>query len=553
MESAIVTSDMLYFGREEPRKPESGGRLPTALVFPGKRKLALSTLGWQVVYRLLVAQPELAVERFFLAPGQVPVSEEGTALSSFPVIAMSVNVEEELLHLLDGLMAGGVPPSKAGRPDFPIIIAGGPLAFLNPGPLSPMCDILWIGEAEAGLAELMVKIKELWMKGASKMETLATIKDKPGVYVPGMSHTPVKRVIAPGEGLATPAFSCFIGSDTTFKDTLLLEVNRGCPYGCRFCAAGYVYRPPRHAKMSDLKEIVKATNPPKVGLVGTALTDWPELLPFLTWLKQRKTKFSLSSLRADGLNEELISFLRLCGLRTITLALEAPSNRLRDMASKKLDPADFLNAVRLCSTHGVNHLRVYLIIGWPSESDEDYEELKTFIKEIVATRDKHQKRKKEFMRITLGVSCLVPKPHTPFQWAPMASETSLTKRIKQLKTMAKKYRGVAISADNPSQARLQGLLARGGEETFHLAELASQTGSWKKALKQWEGDNSLVDRKLGLDDPLPWDIIDSGVKKSFLWQEWQLAKKEKPSPKCPDKGCFACRKCGITELLKEPK
>ncbi|MBU1612740.1 MAG: radical SAM protein [Proteobacteria bacterium] len=539
---------MLYYGREEPRKPESGGRLPTALVFPGKRSLALSTLGWQAVYRLLAGCSELAVERFFPTPGTAPISEEGTVLSAFPVVALSVNVEEELLHLLDVLEAGGVPSAKAGRPDFPLVIAGGPLAFLNPAPLSPLADLLFIGEAEAGLRDLLVEIKSLWMAGVSKTETLDAVKNRPGVYVPGLSATPVRRVIAPGPGLPDPAFSCFIGSDTTFKDTLLLEVNRGCPYGCRFCAAGYVYRPPRHARIQDLKQIVESTNPPKVGLVGTALTDWPDLLPFLIWLKERKTKFSLSSLRADGLTEELLAFLRVCGLRTITLALEAPSMRLRDMASKKLDPNDFLEAVRLCSSHGVNHLRIYLITGWPGETDDDYAELDSFLTEVVALRDASQKRKKEFMRITLGVSCLVPKPHTPFQWAPMASEADLDRRMKQLKTMTKRHRGVTLSPDNPSQARLQGLLARGGEDIFGLAQLALKLGGWKKALYQWKGDATLMDRELGRNDPLPWDVIDSGVSKDFLWKEWLRSKEQKPSPGCPDKGCAHCRRCGVDEL-----
>lgn len=539
---------MLYFGREEPRKPESGGRLPTALVFPGKRSLALSTLGWQTVYRMLAGRGDLAVERFFLSPGHAPVSEEGTPLSAFPVIALSVNVEEELLHLLDALRRAGVPSAVAGRLDFPLVMAGGPLAFLNPGPLQPMADLLYVGEAEGALPDLLGRVKTLWMDGASKAQVLDTVKSRPGVYVPGLSPTPVKRALAPGSKLADPAFSCFIGHDTTFKDTLLLEVNRGCPYGCRFCAAGYVYRPPRQAAMADLQAIVEKTAPPKVGLVGTALTDWPDLLPFLKWLKKRKTKFSLSSLRADGLTEELLQFLRLCGLRTITLALEAPSSRLRNMASKKLRPEDFLNAVALSSAFGVNHLRIYLIIGWPGETDEDYAELQEFLAEVVRVRDANQKRKKEFMRITLGVSCLVPKPHTPFQWAPMASEAALGTRIKQIRTMAKEHRGLAVSPDNPASARLQGLLARGGEEVFELARLASETGSWKKALGRWKGDPALVDRELERDTPLPWDVIDVGVDKDFLWKEWQRAKQAKPSPGCPARACDSCRMCGMEKF-----
>ncbi|MGE4504830.1 MAG: radical SAM protein [Desulfovibrionaceae bacterium] len=543
---------MLYFGREEPRKPETGGRLPTALVFPGRRGLALSTLGWQAVYRLLAGERALAVERFFPAPGHAPVSEEGSELSAFPVVALSVNVEEELLHLLGFFKAGGVPPRSAGRPDFPLVVAGGPLAFLNPAPLAPMADLLFVGEAEAGLAEVFLKIHALWMDGASKAETLAAVAGLPGVYVPGLSPLPVRRVAAPRSApgvLDSPAFSCFIGADTTFKDTLLLEVNRGCPYSCRFCAAGYVYRPPRHARMAELQSIVEATSPPKVGLVGTALTDWPELLPFLRWLKERRIKFSLSSLRADGLTEELLEFLRLCGVRTVTLALEAPSERLRRMASKKLETDDFLNAVALCSRHGVNHLRVYCITGWPGENEDDHDELEAFLAEVVATRDANQKRRKEFMRITLGVSCLVPKPFTPFQWAPMASEAALAANLKRMKGMVKPHKGMTLSPDNPAQARLQGLLARGGPEMFELVELAGEHGGWKRGLEHWDGDmDAELGRERTLEEPLPWDVIDVGVSKELLWREWQRAKQQKPSPGCPNKGCASCGACRAGEL-----
>jgi radical SAM superfamily enzyme YgiQ (UPF0313 family) len=198
--------------------------------------------------------------------------------------------------------------------------------------------------------------------------------------------------------------------------------------------------------------------------VGTALTDWPDLLPFLRWLADRKTKFSLSSLRADGLGEELLEFLRQCGIRTITLALEGASERLRRAANKKLDAEVFLDAVERCARLGVNHLRLYLIIGWPWETAEDYDELEAFLGQVMAARDRgHGARTREFMRITLGASCLVPKPFTPMQWAPMMSEAGLLAGQKRLTEMTRKLRGLALHVDAPFQARLQGVLSRGGK------------------------------------------------------------------------------------------
>ncbi len=547
----------LYYGRKEPIAGERGGRLPTALALPGRKGLAVSTLGWQVVYRLLAGEPELALERFFTsAPGKASLSEEsGSPLDSFPVIAMSVTFEEDFLHLLRALQASGIPPRTSDRTDYPLVLAGGPIAFLNPAPIAPFVDLFWVGEADRRMSALLLDLKTHVFNGGSKADFLEEVKDRPGVWVPGKSRLPVSRVLPENlkTDLSDPAFSCFISNEAAFKDTLLLEVNRGCPYGCRFCAAGYIYRPPRQARMDDLKAIVEHTDPPKVGLVGTALTDWPDLLEFIRWLHKGNRKFSLSSIRADGITEELMGFLRTCGVRTITLSLEAPSERLRLAASKNLEQEDFIRAVEICARHGVNHLKVYMIIGWPGETDADYDELENFMAEILAARERAQgKGKKNFMRITLSASCLVPKPWTPFQWAPMASEKHLNDVLKRLKAMIKPLRGVALSADNPFQARLQGLLARGDEKIADFLLLAAEKGGWKKALKLWDGNpEEYLDRERGEEESFPWEVIDLGVRRGYLLKEWQKSKESKSSPGCPDEACQVCGRCGIRDWLEK--
>lgn len=544
----------LYYGTKEPVPRETGGRLPTALVVPMERPSALSTLGWQAVYRLLADDPGMAPERCFTLgrEGEPVTQESGTPLSQFPVLALSVNFEEDLLHLLRTLKAAGVPHRREERPEFPLVMVGGPLAFMNPAPLAPMTDCFFVGEAEAGFTDVFARFRDIWLEGGTKADMLKAVAHMPGVYAPGISKTPVRRVVAAGPGLSVPAWSCFTGSDAVFRDTLLLEANRGCPYACRFCAAGFVYRPPRQSSMEDLKKIVELADPPKVGLVGTALTDLPDLLPFLTWLRNRGTKFALSSIRADGVTEELLSFLRQCGIRTITLALEGPSRRLRQSASKKLDEADFLNAVALCARHGVNHLKSYCILGWPGETDEDYAELADFLGQVARVRDENIKKKKEFMRFTLGTSSLVPKPNTPFQWAPMATEKALENRQRMLREIVKPLKGFRVESDKPFQARLQGLLARGDESLFDFVELAADNGGWKKALRLWDGDMSAwLDRERSFDEPLPWDVIDIGVTKAHFWEEWQRSKRFVPSPGCSDNGCDSCRRCGMDTFLAD--
>ncbi len=552
---------ILHHGRGTgPPAPEHGGRLPVALATPFGLGPALSSLGWQTVYRLTAPEPTLAVERFHLAGAdRTPCSlESGRHLTSFPVLALSVSFEEDILRLVETLRAAQVPVRREHRPDFPLILAGGPLAFLNPAPLAPLADACFVGEAEAGLVEVMAELSRIWLEGGDKQAMLQAIAQRPGVYAPGLTPTPVRRVLAPrspsGACLDDPGYSCFTGPEATFSDAMLLEINRGCPYGCRFCAAGYVYRPPRQADVADLKALVAEAEPQKVGLVGTALTDWPDLLPFLAWLHERRIKFSLASVRADGLTEELVAFLRRVGVRSVTLALEAPSERLRTACGKKLDPGELVAAVERCARHGVNHLKLYLIVGWPGESDQDYEELAAYLAEIADARDRGGKKGKP-MRLTISVSSLVPKPQTPMQWAPMAPEETLKARIKQVKGLARSIKACTADADSPARARLQGLLARGGEEMADLAELAADLGSWTRALKAWERAEDLVphvlDRTRDQDETFPWEVVDTGVDRSFLWREWTRYLQALPSPACPagsgpgSRTCDQCRACGL--------
>lgn len=542
------------FGLERPDVRDWGGRLPVALVVPGDEGLALSALGWQAVWGVLTREPTLAVERVFCRRNQPPQAEDsGRRLADFPLIAFSLAYEEDYLPALAALVGAELPVTAAQRPDFPIVLAGGPLAFLNPAPMLPALDVLFVGEAEAGLAAVVDRLRQLTLAGADKATCLAAVAQLPGVLVPGRTAVPVRRVAARSRTAPTrldePAYSRFVSGHAAFRDMFLVEVNRGCPHACRFCAAGYVYRPPRQAAVADLRALIEDVAPRKVGLVGTALTDWPDLLPFLAWLRERGTKFSLSSVRADGLTPELMEGLRRAGLRTLTLALEASSDRLRRAANKQLTTEALLRAVALAGNYGINHLKLYLIVGWPGETATDYDALEPLFAAVARAGGIGQGRK-GIAHATLSVNPLVPKPFTPMQWAPMASEAAIEAAYERVRAVIKPLKGFRMEAETPSAARLQGLLARGDARLFPLLTSAAASGSLRRALRGWEGDAAwYLDRLRDRDEAFPWEIIDVGVSRDYLWREWERYGQGVPTAKCPATGCAGCRRCGIYETI----
>lgn len=557
---------------------EWGGRLPIALVFPQKSALAYSSLGWQAVYQILRKNPSVVVEPVFWDPDQSRIlrSDGRRGLDAFGLVAFSLTYEFDFLHLFRVLHAAGIEPEAYRRPSWPLVMAGGALAFLNPAPIIPSVDLFWVGEAEVGLAECIDELADVYVHNGSRSEALESVAAMPSVFVPGQSTLPIRRgvdvrVVENAGSLASPAVSCFTSPDAVFRDTLLLEVNRGCPHGCRFCAAGYMYRPHRQASMESLQEAVLREKPRKVGLVGTALTDWPDLRLFLEWLREQNVDVSLSSLRAEGLTEELLDTLRGLGTRTVTLALEGASPGLRRSMNKHLSEDSFLRTVGLLSAKGFNHLKVYLLVGWPGETNEDWQEFSLFLREMDRVRQGGLTgnpvgkvgRKRGLELITLGLGCLVPKPWTPLQWAPMAEEQTFKERIASVRRMAKTIPGMQVRSDSPWLARMQGLLARGDSRVHELIGLAAprrgrEQEVWSAALADWSGDPAwYLDRERGKDESFPWEAISLGVDREHLWREWENARARRQSPPCPSDyssgqpkiACPNCRRCGLDRWL----
>lgn len=536
---------------------EWGGRLPVALVFPEDESQALATLGWQSVYKELGYEDGFLVERFFPdREGQKAHSfDSDRQLGNFPLICFSLNFEGDYLCLINILKAEQIPVRSSERSGRPLIMAGGPIAFLNPFPVLPSLDFLFVGESEDKFKQIALVIRELWLSGADGGRVLDGIAGLPGIFIPGQKQKVQRQVfIKDTNRLPAPVHSSFISARSVFRDSFLVEINRGCPYGCRFCAAGFIYRPPRQAELSAIKSIIQKAGPRKVGLVGTALTDWKDLGPFLNWLHSQNIRFSLSSMRADGLDWNFLKFLRDCGTRTITLAVEGVSRALRTAINKHFDEEKFFTAVEHISRLRFNTLKLYFILGLPGEGKGDFDDLCVFLNRLEQAGNAGRgKRSKGIGLVSISASMFVPKPWTPLQWAPMNSEEVFLEKTRIFRDICSRYKGLRFHAEKPFGARLQGLLSRGDEKVHDLLVLAAEKGgSWRQALKAWPGKmEDYIDREFAEDKDFVWDVIDIGVEKKYLAREWYRYKKALLTSPCPDQACQKCKRCGMDEFLSQ--
>jgi radical SAM superfamily enzyme YgiQ (UPF0313 family) len=529
----------------------------------------MSNLGFQSVYRLLNEYDHVVCERAFLPESSEPQTtplktlESGKLLTDTDVIAFSLSFENDYPHILSILEKIGLPlRADQRRNQDPLLIAGGVASFLNPEPIADFFDCFLIGEAEVMLPRFL----EDFEPGNNRRASLKTIaRNVPGAYAPAFYSVDYKRdgTIASFHPLEdvpqtihrtyvkdldrTATCSAILTPDTAFDRTYLIEVGRGCPHGCRFCSAGFIYRPPRFRPISllaaNIDQGIALTD--RIGLVGSAISDLPGIGDLCGQYLDKEIRISFSSLRADGLSPQLLSALKQSSVKTATLAPDAGSERMRRVINKGITEEAILTAADSLVANGILNLKLYFMIGLPTETADDIDAIIRLCKKIKHRFLKSSRSQKRIGEITISLNCFVPKPFTPFQWVAMDEIGSLKKKIQKIKNELKKVPNMRIHSDMPRWAYIQALFSRGDRKVADILQLAhTHNGNWAQTLKATSvNPDFYVLRDRDVDEQLPWDFIDQGIKKSFLHQEFQRALKALPSPACRVETCDICGVC----------
>ncbi|MEJ2057703.1 MAG: radical SAM protein [Desulfofustis sp.] len=559
-------------------------RLPVGLFYPNHYWVGMSNLGFQLVYRMLNEDDDIVCERLFVpGPGESLLSiESGRPAADFPIIFVSVSFEHDYLHLAQFFRSARIEPYADDRSDCigpgqPLVVCGGVAAFMNPEPLAPFVDLFVVGEAEPLLPRLLPVLKN-GSSGSRRILLQSLNQDGDGFYAPSLYQVHnddqgrflefepdadfPRRIRRVGlDRTSISAHSELLTPETEFADLYLAELGRGCTRGCRFCTAGFIYRPPR---LWDIEAILKSLKerPPgvdRVGLLGMEMTSRDNLELIASQIRTDGCSLSFSSLRADKISDNLLDLLSVSRLKSAAIAPDGGSERLRRLINKQLKESDILAAAEKLTEAGLHRLKLYLMIGLPEETDEDLAEFVELVHKIRAVMQNIGRERGRLSELSISVNSFVPKPWTPFQYHPfgsssrLGSETTLSgklalkvikDRIKYLKKQLASLANLRIRFDNPDQALFQAVLARGDRRLAPvLLNMADSSISWKQALRQSGLDESrFATRQYGRTSPMPWLIIDQGIEAGYLWAEYCRSFEEKATSACDTR---VCRRCGV--------
>ena len=540
------------------RKPH-GGKLRVALAFPNTYFVGMSNLGFQTVYTLFNAEDNIVCERVFLPPktelaaqlasgAPLLTLESQTLVGDFDIVAFSVSFEWDYTNVLTLLRLAGLPQRAEARTHrHPLVLIGGAVTFVNPEPLALFADVIAAGEGEA----LIPSLVRAFQGASDRADLLRRLATERGFYIPsfydvrygddgtiaafvprpGTGAPPVvkKAALKTTEAVDPPATTIFT-PDTEFGSRFLVEVVRGCANLCRFCWAGYNYLPVRAFPKERILELAERARPHsnRVGLVSIALCDHPEIEEILTRLAGMGYSISPASLRLDDITPPLVRLLRESGERTITIAPETGSDRLRRVINKTITNDEILASAEMIFASGIENLKLYFMIGLPTETDEDLVAIRDLVVQMRGIMLAHARGRGHIGRLVGSVNPLVPKPGTVYQWLPMEDDASVGRKIQRVRSLMAGIDNVYFNIKSERHSFYQALLSLGDRRVAPAIEAAERNGgNWRAAVEQSDVDaHFFVFRDRSRDRILPWDIIDGGMKADFFRSEFDKALRE---------------------------
>jgi len=561
--------------------------IKVALAFPDIYEIGMSHLGLKILYNIINELPYASAERVFspwvdleahMKAQSIPLAslESSTPLRDFDIVGFSLQYELSYTTVLNMLSLGGIPIkteeriSSSSPHGYPLVIAGGPCT-VNPFPMSPFIDAFLIGDGEEAAREILDTCY-LWKKDGDrkKLSLLRALADIPGLYVPSVhdNYSPqdlhaerltIKRRIIDSLDNAPYPVNPIIPFTSIVHDRINIEVSRGCPMGCRFCQAGIIYRPARERSLEKALDIaeksIKNTGYEEVAFTSLSAGDYSCLLPlvreFNKKFSNRKISISLPSLRIASINHDLLKEIRSVRKTGFTIAPEAGTDRLRRVINKDFNEGDYEKALKILFEEGWLNLKLYFMIGLPTENDEDIEAIPHMAVKALKTAKNYTKR---FVNINIGISPFVPKAHTPFQWYGQNSPDELSRKKAYLSSVLNK-KGVHVKGHNIDMSILEAAFSRGDRRLSSLIEKAWSLGCrldgwseffhfdrWKMAMDSLGIDAAdFATRTFTYTNPLTWDIIHTGVHKEFLWKEYRKALSASFTIDCRK----SCHNCGL--------
>jgi radical SAM superfamily enzyme YgiQ (UPF0313 family) len=540
------------------KKPH-GNRLRVALAFPNTYWVGMSNLGFQTVYRLFNAEDDIVCERFFLPPKQelaelsaakapLLTLESQTPVGEFDVIAFSVSFEWDYVNVLTLLRLAGVPGYAAERsPQHPLVVVGGAVTFVNPEPLAPFADVIAAGEGEV----LIPGLRRAVAAASDREDLLRLLATERGFYVPSLyepryaddgtlagytvragvdAPLPVRKAALKVTDAVDPPATGIFTPDTEFGSRFLVEVVRGCANLCRFCWAGYNYLPVRAFPTDRILQLAREarTHSSRVGLVSIALCDHPDIERILANLLEMGYAISPASLRLDDLTESIVRVLRESGERTITIAPETGSDRLRRVINKTVTNDEILDRADLIFASGIENLKLYYMLGLPTETDDDLVAIRDLTLQIRDRMMKYGRPKGQIGRIIASVNPLIPKPGTAYQWLPMEDPGVVDRKIKRLRRLTADIDNVFFNIKSERHSYYQALLSLGDRRVAPAIAAAERNGqNWRAAVDEAGIDGDFyIFRDRSRDAALPWDIIDGGMKRAFFEAEFEKSLRE---------------------------